>query len=354
MVLAAGRYVNIGGTAVDLGGGGGGSLVDIGHSLPWPAIAGSQGGGAMSITGTTIRGGWVIRMPAAGTIDTIRWRTAAVTSAADVRVRLETVSGGFPTGTLVAAGAEGSVASAALASATTYETTIGTPPTMAAGDLVAVVFDSPTGSPNWSQVNSASTDFVSGQLTNIPKMATYNGTSWSKLSGIPIGGVKVSGAYLAGLTVVDQFATTSFNSGSTPDERGIVVAMPFTCRAVGLYMASIIADADPMDLVLYDDADTVLGTCTVSGGKYANTTAWPFDSGAGIQMDAGATYRVTCKPTSGSSINILSVNPGTAALAAIMGGNGAKHTERTNAGAWTDTDYKRTLVGIVFDQVIAA
>jgi len=101
MPLSAGRYVNLGGTATSLDGGG--SLVDVGEmSWPVPYVSGPDTAGNRIIDAAGEKVAFIFEAPKTGTIDRLLFRTLGVTSGATVDVRLETIdaSNGHPSGTL--------------------------------------------------------------------------------------------------------------------------------------------------------------------------------------------------------------------------------------------------------------
>ena len=110
---------------------------------------------------------FVFRAPKTGTIDQVGFLVRAVTVSQTLKVSLETVNPatGHPTGTLIAAGASGTVASPA--ANTFYEISLGTPPSVTINDYIAVVieFDSTGGN---LQIAAWDTQTSTGDYAQFP------------------------------------------------------------------------------------------------------------------------------------------------------------------------------------------
>ncbi len=146
------------------------------------------------------------------------------------------------------------------------------------------------------------------------------------------------------------FTTHTFNSGSTPDERGLKfkIAAPTT---ISSFVARLsIAAGINCDFVLYDsDGSTVLETVTVDSDSMVQpgtggNCEYFFTSDHNLTADTW--YRLVAKPGA-SNISMYSADASSAALLrAAMGGSDFIWTERTNGGAWTDTDTKFPIFGV--------
>lgn len=137
-------------------------------------------------------------------------------------------------------------------------------------------------------------------------------------------------------------AETAHNTGTTPDERGLAFQMPFDCEVDG---ASLWCDIDnAADFVLYDsDGATPLATISLTSGTRLSTNAGDHRvSFAPVALTAGLTYRLSLKPTSASDVQLYTFTvPSNAHMGAVEGGATWIYTERTDAGAWSETNTKR-------------
>jgi hypothetical protein len=141
--------------------------------------------------------------------------------------------------------------------------------------------------------------------------------------------------------------TRSFNTGSTPDERGVRFTVPIACQTDGAWLR--IGTTGDYSVVLYDGSSSVLATGstdkdvkTVAAGNicfvYWNTT---------VTLTPGNTYRVVCKPTTATNVDFYEFTvQSNAYLATLPGGIDWYGTSRTDAGAWTDANDTRYWMGL--------
>jgi hypothetical protein len=137
--------------------------------------------------------------------------------------------------------------------------------------------------------------------------------------------------------------TAGFASNSTPDERGSRFQVPVGCKFIGwTFQLRITAN---FELRLYDsDGTTVLTSITIDADDALNTSDGPYTilSDTEITLSANTQYRVTILPTTTSTARIFKLTASLAAhLAQMYAGTNLIATERTDAGAWTDTDTAR-------------
>jgi hypothetical protein len=147
-------------------------------------------------------------------------------------------------------------------------------------------------------------------------------------------------------------STHTFNSGSTPDERGIKWTPPVTVEVSGVWVN--LAASAACDVVLYDSGGTALQTITLDP-DYPRSTAEMFTFlmfGTVQTLTAGQVYRLTVKPTSVSNVSVYSWAVNAAAiLEAIEGGSAMHGTSRTDAGAFSDTTTQRYMMGFLVSGV---
>lgn len=320
------------------------SLVSIGTAL-FPADPAAQGavGSLSAITATTHRHGFVFNPPVAGTLDSYAFLTRTVTTAADLRIRVETIdSAGHPTGTLVAAGADASVVTPA--SDTWYTVNFATPPTVAVGTRVAIVIDAPSGSPSLVIARAGGSEHNSNHTSSFT-------TSWQSRSAVAsIGAIKISGVWVPvdNIYPFSYLSDESFSSSSTPDEKGNKFIAPSDMEVEGLW-ARMNQNNNPLAASLYDASTNEIATGAI-----------PFNGGTGrnilrfatpVAITAGETYRATVRPTSTSNINLITGTIGDTSQWNALHEGRFKYTHRTDAGSWTDSTTEFVCMGLVISKV---
>lgn len=307
----------------------------------------TQGNSAISSANASAAA--VLKAPKTGTISKIYVLIGTVSgSTPTIDARLETVSGQFPTGSLLGTNSNNTQV---VANNTGYEITLTTPVAVTKGDILAIVITYSAGTTINVKVNNAQMQ-----------------------SKYPYGLLKTAGTYAAASTpvvalgyndstypenypLVPALATaTNFNSSSTPDERGNIFTLPVSLRANGIQIAyqNALASAD-FDLVLYDsngtsvlasvsmDADTLFGT---SGGWMKVYFASP------VTLLASTAYRVVVKPTTTNDnawVRYQALN--TTVMQALPGKGAWYGTSRTDAGAWTEVTTDFYTIGLLFDGI---
>jgi hypothetical protein len=146
------------------------------------------------------------------------------------------------------------------------------------------------------------------------------------------------------------FQAGAFDTTTTPDEVGNVFTVGATHKVDGVWLKSNLISA--YKVVLYDtDGTTVL---TETEPQAADTifvnAPWnqylPYK--AEVTLNAGSTYRRVIKPTTttgGTGLYYGFEVANNALLGATEEGASCYMTERTDAGAWTNTTTKRILLG---------
>lgn len=157
--------------------------------------------------------------------------------------------------------------------------------------------------------------------------------------------------YVAGTIAYATIATPAFNSGSTPNERALYFSVPFPCKIVGAWFrVAVVTNADFV-VTLYDSNGTsVLATVAVDasalGGAGQTGLYVPFPSSPAIL--ANTAYRVAIKPTTANNVTLLEFTVNAAAIMdAFEGGQNFQASERTGAGAWSQTATRRPIVGLL-------
>jgi hypothetical protein len=316
--------------------------------LTWPDIIpqGSITSISSAVNATGTKFGYVFEAPATGTITGLSFRTGTVTTGTTtgVDVRLETVgTDGFPTGTLV--GTNTNLSGVAVSTSNTwYNVTFTSGASVTRGVRYALVIVSDTASvfavAGYSTGNGV-------PLYGLPWYGTYNGSAWTYASNISVmagvlnygGTYPYSPAFVPGVT---QLSTT-FNSGSTPDVRGLKFTLPYPAKVSGFQGYW---DHDgPATVKLYDsDGVTVLASVDIDDADYPPTTAarqvrYTFSSD--VTLAANTAYRIALEPDSGTSIGMGELALGNSAwyTATAYETFGAYTTAKdpSGTGSWTDS-----------------
>jgi hypothetical protein len=145
----------------------------------------------------------------------------------------------------------------------------------------------------------------------------------------------------------------TFNSNSSPDERGLIFRSPMSCAVSGfLVRYGSAAAGRNADFILYDsDGTTALKTVAIDGDQVQSTSArWLFIP-LTQNLTADLDYRAVIKPSSTSSVELQDFDVSAQALLdACGGGQNWHYTERTDAGSWTQTTTKRPWIVPVFSK----
>lgn len=289
----------------------------------------------------------ILKVPKTGTIDRLGFSTRFVTTPQTLRVGLETLSSGDPSGSQYGGSAVGTQASPA--SFTYYEVTLATPATAVAGDDVAIVvqFNATVGN-----LEIASGEKWGNQ--NFPYTDHYTG-SWSKQGDHPVGHVRYSdGTYPnIGFIPAADMPYIGFNSGTTPDERALKFKLPVPARIRGIW-ARLGTGTGNFDIVLYDENGTTLATKSVVAANAFSTGNDPHRIifNAPVSLRANKFYRISLKPTTTNNVELGAFTVNSASyLDSFNGGQNFHLSTRTDAGAWTDTTTNRPGIELLFDQL---
>ncbi len=214
--------------------------------------------------------------------------------------------------------------------------------TIANGDVVCVVWAFGTfGSGDSFQLNYLT--FPTNYW--FPNSVTFNGTSWSNW-GNANGNVAFDfadgsrGVFTGGLPTA---STTQFsiNTGTTPDEVALRFIPDVDEKIAGAQWYVTSDNNANFDVVLYDSGSSVLASASVNGHtSYQNSTTQAIQVGWNeVSLSSGQTYRLAIKPTTANNVGMQYFTVGNSSvLNAWPGGPNAYYSQRTDAGAWTDTN----------------
>lgn len=170
-------------------------------------------------------------------------------------------------------------------------------------------------------------------------MAIFN--TWVTDSNVPVLAAQYSdGEVISHYATNSGFSTISYNSSSSPDERGVKWVQPFNGVIYWVWLnvafSSLTSDAD---IVIYNDQDGALSTTSLQPDfcTAASLTSLflkvPIPR---VLIREGYTYRITLKPTTTENITVNSMTYLDQASRENTFGFGHL-TTRADGGAWTDT-----------------
>jgi len=282
----------------------------------------------------------IFKVPKTGTISKIGFMTGAVANSQTLRVGLQTVDPATGDASGTAYGGMTVGTQAAPAADTWYTVTLGTGASATVGDYVAAVieFDATVGSVYFRVTNNTNDIF--------PYCGLYT-TVWTKSVRVPLLGIEYSdGSYefnncLAYNTNVGAY---TINTGTTPDEVGNYFSFPSPVTVSGVWVA-VDLDGDG-DIILYDNADTVLATTSLDKEMRGSTVRGnQYYSFASVTLTKDTIYRLVIKPTTTTSLSIYySGFPTVAAMDTFPYGQLMYQTTRTDAGAWTEDTTQRVMI----------
>lgn len=305
-----------------------------------------------------------LRAPKSGTIDRVHHSaTNPTANGSGLRARIETDNGsGRPSGTLFAGSSEVVLT---ISSTGWHRSGAGLGAVVTKGDLIHVVFRAP---PSGTAYNGTmnigipelfpSTDRVGGEIYPI-----YNNGSDQIAGGIAPFAIEYLDGTIPALSNVWPWNglgyTETFNTGSSPDERGVKFKLPFRCRISGVWSVGAVSTPGSFALKLYDASDTLLanalggvvpGYLASVGGLLNN-----YQLSEALVLEPNTTYRMTVTPQDANSGQFywmpIDTSNGTTALREAAFGSLWQHTYRTDAGAWTDVDDQYPAMGLLIDQL---
>jgi hypothetical protein len=296
---------------------------------------------------------WIFQAPKSGTIDRLAFRTGVITTGGTVDVRLETVSDttGDPSGSLQATNTNAALAIADGDDSIWKEATLTAGATVTKGDVLAAVLVVATGfSGNLTSMGNVM-DYGAGW--QFPYDDHFAGGAWTKGGQAACWVVRYNdGTYPPiGTVPALSISNSPFNSGSSPDERGLYFQLPYPCRLSGCIMLAAFAGGGTIKV--YDsDGSTVLTSLVRDPDQNVNTNVGPgrYLFPTSVELEASTNYRLTLLPSSVTDNNLTTITVSDAAmLDALDGGQNFHLTTRTDGGAWSQTTTQRPMIHLLLD-----
>jgi hypothetical protein len=304
------------------------------------------------LDGIDDRVAFVFTVPIDGSIEGLVFVTGSVTTSQSIDIRLETVgTDGNPTGTLVAAGAIGTLAT--VPSYSQLLVSLGTPYTAAAGDILALVirFTSTAGN---LQIccEHLSTNVLTAEW---PYIASVTTSAYVKYNRVCNFGVKIDGGYpFTGALPAKTVTHTEYIGITIGPEVGARFKLAVGMKVCGLWgrFQRYANDAFGATMRLRDAANTVLASRAFNetanvGGR--GIQMFFFDE---IELTADSVYRVTVQEDStggewGVYVDTATVQSNSY-LDAWPGGKEYYLTQHYGDLVWTDNTLARPVaMGII-------
>lgn len=335
----------------------------LGQALSFPKIPQTSGGlastygvaAAVTVDADGEALAVIFKSTVTENITKIKFRTGSVTTGGDLDIRVETVSGGEPTGTLWATTTNIVHAVGSGDDNVEIEVTLTSAASVTAGDLVALVVTRPVGSAFVGSLVTTTGAGLYGFPTSLAKTATYNANQNASI----IRPYFNTSGYINILGVnnfYDGATTESVSTSTTPDVVGNVINLPYDFRVSHLWAA---ADFDgACDILLIDsDGSTTLGSVSnpATQPNLASASLNIIPLTTPVDCDANTDYRVVLNPTTatGSALKTL-IFGSSADRLAQDGMEFVKYTsakDPTGSGSYTNDLTKVALVGIFVSHV---
>src|SRR3990167_6192646 len=236
---------------------------------------------------------------------------------------------------------------------TSYTLTLGTQATaVVKGDTVLPTI-------TWSAYTSGSVniqthDYNGGNTTYKDVWAT----AWTRAAGQGVFWLEYddgSYAYIGNLFPGVTITTANYKTSASPDEVALRFNPTAPFRAAGIWFKGRPTTvAATYNAVLYNAASSALETTTcnpatnvlaASGLQYHL-----FDTP--VALTAGLVYRVAVLPTADVDVAVMNwTAPTNAVLDQTPGGKEFFLSTRADAGAWTDSDTQKPVMGLIVDQI---
>ncbi len=305
-------------------------------------------GGIASTAGLVAAGkvGFIFRAPKTDSIDRVVWYSGTATGSPTVDVRLETVSGASPSGTLL--GTNTNIVTGTVASNTEYESTLTSAASVTKGQLVglALAYNSGTSiaigvDQSWGQVSSAH---------NYPQINTAG--TWSIIGSRNMRALfrYSDGTYFSPSIEGVSYGTSSLTSLFTSGEKGIRFRLPYSARISGFWMNYDIRN--DITVNLYADATAPGGTALLTKQitsasliQASGVNQHVFDSS--LTLSANTWYRLAAAFTGATGTRFTLVSYGSSDRRNAIVKD--QHYTESSGGSWVDTTTQCPCLGVVLD-----
>lgn len=282
-----------------------------------------------------------VQIPKTGNIAKFHARIATVTSSQSLTGSVQSLdASGLPDGTPIQSGTHAVPASNTWA---TFD--FGTDYAATKGQFKAFVI-AWTGTAGNLNIAADNATLTLRAANNYPLLFT---ASWAKQARTPIVILEYDDGSFAHLPGAVPGVTTNvdYNTGSTPDEAALRFSLPIPMTVSGIMYAGRM-NGD-VDLVLYSGT-TALATCSIDKDFNVGT-------GDGVFMGlfetpqaltASTVYRAAVKPSTATSVRLFYFDASSNNwLDQYDGGKECYWSQRTDAGAWSDTTTRRPQIGLI-------
>ena len=308
----------------------------------------------VTLDATTDRYAVVFRAEDNMTVTSVQFRQGTVTGSPDaLRVGLQEVdaNNGLPNGTWLGGVSNYQALTIVSGNNNSFVTaTLPTSVTLIRGQVVAMVLQPVSGGGGGAGWDGSDFMTVSRTIANVAyghrgPYAVDNTTKSTNQNCV----FKINTSTRSYGLPIETITSRSNNSGSTPDEYGMYFRIPSgvcsTYKIQGVRISGALSSAD-WYLRLYDtNGTTVLQEVFVDSSELSMGTVYPsliyWDTSTLATLNAGSYYRLVFAPATTTATGALYAwDLDSAADRICFLGDAAdiSATERTNAGAWTETD----------------
>lgn len=321
--------------------------------LYMPSISQSNiNGTSLVFAATTDVISLIHEIPQTGNITGMKFTTGTVGTGCTLVCTIETVSASKPTGTLYHANATATVVVANLDD-NVVKTVAFSSFAATRGDLVAITIRYSSGAPSNLQIRTSSALVPNAYPTQYSNIATVD--AW--VAGQPhfILTYDTGDVNPESTLAWTNSSNISISSSTTPDEAGNLFTAPYSGVSDGfLFRVANNPNAQDIDVVLYDSADNVvasksLSATALSGGTLTNNDKgfWTTD----VNIVKGQQYRLVAKPTTTTTWTNLFTQINGVVLGGNDGDANPQYTTRTDAGAWSNTANALVPICLMIKQV---
>lgn len=304
--------------------------------------------------------------PVSGNIAAIWWCTRTVTTGSTMEGRIETLSGGLPSGTLWGTNTNGTLVVANGDDNAILRIPLTANAAVLAGDQLAVIVRQPAASFGTLQIAQGT---ASDNNTRFPYGAANTSGSYAAFSSsLPnMMALEYDSGTIYGIDGVHPPATavtsTSLSTSTTPDVIGARFQFATEVSVAGAWIWMDLDGDCNVRLVdtAYHQANAtgILATCSMlAANRNATTPGVYLASFPSVSLSAATNYRLIVEPSSGTSLIFYDFTTISAALMNAWGGGADFHLttakDPTGNGSWTNFNsgtFRQPYIGLVLDGI---